>query len=276
MNPMGKEAFIHLKQFADHKNVQIAAISKKDSYLEEQGELSLGGDKAVITLKKLDIANLPSDKLRKYHEEGRIAFILDGGFVQFNKTFADANLCNLEVCHLKVKPAKGAAALEGEAPLEHEILKNVAISHLNQEEYDEIMNVCHEILASLKQGKADEKGLQGKVKASDISYDSSVRQALRKLLLQDVLCQMNDITKRYIENMERNREELRAEQDADAKRQQELKERLSRERLSDQRLKKEIEVKAVEKTELKETVISDEKREALERKTGEHIGEHQS
>lgn len=276
MNPLGKDAFIHLKQFADHKNVQIAAISKKESYLEDKGELALGGDKAVITLKKLDIANLPSEKLRKYHEEGRIAFILDGGFVQFNKTFAEANLCDLEVCHLKVKPAKAAEAQEGEAPVEHEVLKNVAISHLNQEEYDEIMNVCHEILASLKQEKREEKSLQGKVKASEVAYDSSVRQALRKLLMQNVLSQMTDITQRYIESMERNREEQKAEQDADAKRQQELKERLSRERLSDERIKKDIDVKAIEQTELKETTISDEKREALERKTGEHISEHQA
>ncbi|CRX39468.1 hypothetical protein [Estrella lausannensis] len=276
MNPMRNNTFLHLKQFADHQNVQIAAVSKKESYLEEKGELALGGDKAVITLKKLDIANLPSEKLRKYHEEGRIAFILDGGFVQFNKTFAEANLCDLEVCHLKVKPAKSAELQEGEVPPEHEMLINVAITHLNQEEYDEIMNVCHEILASFKQEKSDEKKLQGKVKVSEINYDSSVRQALRKLLMKNVLDQMTDITQRYIESMERNREEQRAEQEADAKRQQDLKERLSRERLSDERIKKDIEVKTIEGTELKETTISDEKREALERKTGKPIGEHQA
>lgn len=275
MNPMSGNAFIHLKQFADHKNVEIAAISKKDSFIEEKGELAVGST-AVITLKKLDIAHLPSEKLRKYHEEGRIAFILDGGFVQFNKTFAEENLCNLAVCHLKVKPAKPAAGVEvSETAPDHEILKNVAISHLEQDEYDEIMSVCHEILASFKKESGDEKSLHGKVKAAG-SYDTPVRQALRALLMKNILNEMSDISKRFIESMEKSREEDRAQQEADAKKQQELKERLTRDRLTDERLKKDLEVKSVETTETKETVISDEKREALERKTGEQIGEYQA
>ena len=234
----------NLKQFAEHKNVQIAAVDKK------------GTQNAVIILKKLNIAELPCEKLKKYHREGRIAFILDDCLVHFNKTFADTHLIDLGLCLLKVKQEETV-----------EVLENVSVLHLDQEEYDEIIHVCHEVLdAGAKARLKEERYLQGKLKPLS-SQSNSLYLTLKHFLIKNVLNVMSEISRRFIESMQKASEEEGEAKKADAKKHQELKQRLTQERLKTERLNEEIE---------KRENISDEKRASLEKKTGKFIGEHQA
>lgn len=266
MNEMGNDLLNHLRQFAAHKNVQIAAIGSKSAFIRGS---------RIVVLKKLDIAHLPSEKLRKYHQEGRIAFILDGHQVQFNKTYAEANLVDLDICQLKVRHVTKSVESEESVEEEPEILENVEVTHLDQEEYDEIVNVCHEVLASLKKSDNEESTLAGKVKSVG-SYDSSVRLALKHILMLNVMNEMSDIINRLIQTMEKSREEEHQHQKIDQKKQEELKERLTKERLNLEIVKKEIEKNAVTKIQKNNDAVSDEKRNDIARKTGKPISERQA
>lgn len=258
---IGKDPLIHLKQFAAHENVQIAAVDSKGNF-----------SGTSIVLKKLDIAHLSCQKLKKYHEEGRIAFILDGQHVHFNKTFADKHFIDLGVCQLKVKPV--SRHIKGSEEID-ELLEDVSVEHLNQDDYDEILKVCHEVLEAFTKERQRESALQGKVKATG-SYTDTVHLALKNLLIKNVLHEMGEITRRFIESMQKAREEEAEAQKADSKKQLELKQRLAQERLKYEINKNEIEKSIIVKDVKQEGIISDDKRASLERKTGKPIAEHQS
>lgn len=265
MNEIG-----NLIRFAMHQCVELAAIEKKANFTNEECLITEHG---ILVLKKLDLGHMSSEKLKKYHQEGRIVFILDGHHIHFNKTFADKHLVDVDVCRLKVKPVARSIELS-EPEKAEEILEDVVVDRVEQNEYDEILNVCHEVLNSLTKEKKEETNLKGKVKQG--SSTSAIRLALKHLLINNVLYQMTEISRRFIESMWKSCEEDKEAQKIDSEKQRELKQRLKNEQLTHDIKKNDIETREIKKSEIKEDTISDEKRASLERKIGRPISERQS
>ena len=134
MNSLDNIHHSNLSQFADHSTLQIAKVSKNGRFKQDvEG-------RPIIDLKILDLNNISLEKLDKYFKEGTLVYVLDGHEAQFSSDFALKHLGSFKQCSLNLIPLK---AQKNYSELH---LKHVAISCLENNDYQAVKELCQELL----------------------------------------------------------------------------------------------------------------------------------
>lgn len=249
-----KFMFPNLVMLAGDKNIEVVAV-KKASFKDQDSTPS-----KTLFIKHLDCGDLCNGNFNRYLSEGRIAFVIDGKRVQVNESLIQNNFAE-SISKVKFKDAE----------LKPSSLENtVEIIQLTDEEYDEILEVCQEIIKQTQMKNAQVEDQKRKARESSKSK-AAVHLAIKEMIIQSLLKQMNRITENFLKAMQEAIEkENKAACENDIKmqivREKLLKERLSKERLHE--VEKQVEILKME--------ISKEKRHSLQRQTGKIVAEQLS
>lgn len=245
-NPM----FPNLVMLAGDKNVEVVAV-KKASFKDQDFSPS-----KTLFIKHLDCGDLCNGNFNRYLSEGRIAFIIDGKRVQVNESLIENNFAE-SISKVKFKDAE----------LKSSSLENVEIVQLTDEEYDEILEVCQDIIrqAQLKSAQVEEQKKLGKESSKS---RAAVHLAIKEMIIQSLLKQMNRITENFLKAMQDA-----IEKENKAAHEYEIKMQIVREKLLKERLSKERLHEVEKQVEILKTEISKEKKQSIRRKTGVIVAE---
>ncbi|WP_154017703.1 hypothetical protein [Criblamydia sequanensis] len=241
--------FPNLVMLAGDKNIEVVAV-KKASFKDQDSPSK------TLFIKHLDCGDLCNGNFNRYLSEGRIAFIIDGKRVQVNESLIENNFAE-SISKVKFKDTE----------LKSSSLENVEIIQLTDEEYDEILEVCQDIIrqAQLKNAQVEEQKKRGKESSKS---RAAVHLAIKEMIIQSLLKQMNRITENFLKAMQDA-----IEKENKAAHEYEIKMQIVREKLLKERLSKERLHEVEKQVEILKTEISKEKKQSIKRKTGVIVAE---